>query len=166
VGFNLTVVHDDQLLGQVQADARTGNFRFVGSLIKTFKDALQIVGFNGVTCVEKTDFHIVGDGGMTKDPMVVLAGQPDQDFTPYGRVFEGVGQDVIDYLVEMPDVNPDIKVFVVAGFQGKTDLLGCGHVFKGQHAVFDELVEVLLNKMQGELPVVQFADIEQLIDRL
>ena len=155
------VVHVDNHLAQVQADARSLNVgRLVGlALVETVKEVLHRVLAHTRTGVGDGQFDVVAE--RTAGIVVVALREHHADVATVVAVLEGVRQQVRHHLVELCAVNPCRDV-LVAG-EREVDAALAGVVLIDFVDGGDEVVHVGLAAVQVHLLLVNLAHVENLV---
>ena len=157
MGLNSAVMHVDNHLAEVQADARTLDVQALGvaSLIETVEDVLQAV------LVEPD--AVVGD---TEHGVLAVVGQTDHHLAVLGGVLERVGQEVGDNLVELATVYPDVKLLQTAVIEAEVEVTVLGAELVHLTDAADKGYQLRLLTMQMHLLLVNLTDIQNLVHKV
>ena len=168
VGGNRSVVESDELIAEVESNARTHRAFFLVALIEAFPEVLD-VGFVEVrTAVVDADFEVLQDVWIVEGLLSIVcnavhAAGGAHDDAPIGwRELEGVGKEVGQHFFEVDRVEPNLHALFF-GLRRETDVLGSGKSREGRHHVVGIMEEFYFLEFQVELSVVDFAHVGDLV---
>ena len=157
VGTDGAVVHVDNHLAEVQADARAVDMQAAGvaTLIEAVEDVLQVVAVEPHAVV-----------GHLECGLLAVGGQADVDGSAVVAVLEGVGEQVGNDLVELAAVDPHGQLVETLVGEGEADVALLGVVLEHLVDALYEADEVGLFAMQLHLLLVYLADVENLVHQV
>ena len=154
--------HQQTCQVQPDAEAQRIGVQGGGSLIEAFEDAFQLVLVDARTGVRHGNLDIILQGAAALGVMALA--QDNADISAVGRVLEGIGKDVDQDFIKVVAVNPGIE-FVRLVLEGEGDVLLLRLEREELVEVVDEDHEVRPAERHLHLPLVDAADVEQLVEQ-